>query len=54
MTLELRYSLKQGGPFAPLVDALFIRRAFADALRRTLARFRRELRAEAELEQVAR
>ncbi len=54
LVLELRYRLKQGGPLSPVVDALFIRRAFADALRRTLARFRRELRAEAELGEVAR
>ena len=54
VTLELRYSLKQGGPLSPVVDALFIRRAFSDALRRTLARFRRELRADAELAEVAR
>ncbi len=47
--LELRYKLKDGGPLAPVLDALFVRRAFNDALRRTLARFRRELRAEVEL-----
>jgi hypothetical protein len=48
VTLELDYKLKQGGPFAPLVDALFVRRALRDALRRTLARFSRELRADRE------
>jgi hypothetical protein len=48
MSLELDYRLKQGGPFAPIVDALFVRRAFRDALRRTLSRFARELRADRE------
>jgi hypothetical protein len=32
-----------------VVDALFVRRAFNDALRRTLSRFRRELQADREL-----
>ena len=32
-----------------LVDVLFVRRAFADALRRTLSRFAREVRVEGEL-----
>ncbi len=49
VTLELRYDLKQGGPLAPVVDALFVRRAVRDALRRTLGRFARELRADREL-----
>ena len=48
--LTLEYRLKEGGFLAPVVDALFVRRAFNDALRRTLARFRRELRAEVELQ----
>jgi uncharacterized membrane protein len=48
VTLELDYKLKQGGPVAPVIDALFIRRAFRDALRRTLSRFARELRADRE------
>jgi hypothetical protein len=30
------------------VDALFVRRAFRDALRRTLSRFARELRSDRE------
>ena len=47
--LELRYRLKDRTPLTPLLDALFVRRAFNDALRRTLSRFRRELRAEVEL-----
>ena len=49
VALELDYKLKQGGPAAPLVDALFVRRAFRDALRRTLSRFARELRSDREL-----
>ncbi|HEV3001304.1 MAG TPA: SRPBCC family protein [Solirubrobacteraceae bacterium] len=49
VTLELRYRLKQAGPLAPVVDALFVRRAVRDALRRTLSRFARELRADREL-----
>ena len=50
MELELEYRLKERNPLTPVVDALFVRRAFADALRRTLSRFRRELAFEAELE----
>ena len=49
VALELDYTLKSGGPAAPLVDALFVRRAFRDALRRTLSRFARELRSDREL-----
>ena len=49
LELVLDYRLKQRNPFTPLVDALFIRRALNDALRRTVARFARELRADAEL-----
>jgi uncharacterized membrane protein len=49
VTLTLDYRLKQGGPFAPVVDSLFVRRAVRDALRRTLSRFARELRADREL-----
>ena len=48
VTLELDYRLKQGGPLAPVIDVLFVRRAFRDALRRTLSRFARELRADRE------
>jgi hypothetical protein len=33
-----------------LLTAFFVRRAFADSLKRTLGRFRRELRGEVELE----
>ena len=49
IALELDYRLKQGGPVGSVVDALFVRRAFRDALRRTLSRFARELRADREL-----
>jgi hypothetical protein len=47
--LELEYELKEGNLLTPLVDLLFIRRALRDALRRTLARFARELAADHEL-----
>jgi hypothetical protein len=49
VALELQYAVKQGGLFSPLVDVLFVRRAFADMLRGTLARFRHEAVAEAAL-----
>jgi uncharacterized membrane protein len=49
VVLELDYRLKQAGPFGGMVDALFVRRAFRDALRRTLSRFARELRSDREL-----
>ena len=49
LELAIEYRIKDRTPFTPLVDALFVRRAFTDALRRTLARFRHELRAEREL-----
>ena len=49
MELELRWRLKQQQPLTPVLDFFFVRRAFNDALRRTLSRFRRELRAEEEL-----
>jgi uncharacterized membrane protein len=46
VSLELRYALKKPGIGGPLLDLLFIRRAVGDSLRRTLARFGRELEAE--------
>lgn len=49
MDLELRWKLKDRTPLTPIVDLLFVRRAFGDALRRTLSRFAREVRADAEL-----
>ena len=54
LEVELRWKLKPGPLRGPLVDVLFVRRAFRDALQRTLARFRRELEAEAELAAPAR
>ena len=35
--LELEYELRRRGPFTALTDLLFVRRAQADSLRRTLA-----------------
>jgi hypothetical protein len=49
LTLSMEYTLKEGGPFKPFTDFFFIRRAIGDALRRTVERFARELRADAEL-----
>ncbi len=50
VTLSLDYALKQGGgPIKPVIDFLFIRRAISDALKRTVDRFGRELRADAEI-----
>jgi hypothetical protein len=43
--LTLEYRIKKRSPFTPLVDLLFIRRAMASSLRRTLARFGAELSA---------
>jgi hypothetical protein len=49
VTLALDYALKQGIVLRPLIDALFIRRAVRDSLRRTLDRFGRELEEERRL-----
>jgi hypothetical protein len=46
ITLSLEYELKERGPVTPLVDAVFIRRALRDSLRRTLTRFGYERKAE--------
>ncbi len=46
LTLQLEYKLNDAGPLGVITDALFIRRAQADALRRTLVRFAHELEAE--------
>jgi hypothetical protein len=46
VTLTLEYVLKGANAFTPLVDRLFIRRELTDSLRRTLARFGHERRAE--------
>jgi polyketide cyclase/dehydrase/lipid transport protein len=47
--LELDYELKRRGPVRALVDLLFVRRAIRDSLRRTLARFSREVSMDLEL-----
>jgi len=47
--LSLEYALTSYGPFAAIADALFIRRALRDSLRRTIARFRVEAEEEAGL-----
>jgi hypothetical protein len=47
--LTLEYELVGGGPLRGLSDALFIRRALRDALRRTLRRFAVEAEEEAGL-----
>ena len=46
MTLTLDYELKNRRFLTPLADLLFIRRELGDSLRRTLARFGHERRAE--------
>jgi hypothetical protein len=43
VSLELDYRLKRSYPGVQLVDALFVRRALRDSLRRTLLRLAREL-----------
>jgi hypothetical protein len=48
MGLELSWRHKHPNALTPVVDVLFVRRAFAESLRRTLARFSRELRVEGE------
>ena len=52
VTLILEYEIKERTPVTWLVDALFVRRAMAASLRRTLARFARERRGDMELEAV--
>ena len=49
VTLELEYQLKERNAFTPFADALFIRRALRDSLKRSLIRFARERRADREL-----
>lgn len=44
--IELEYQLRRAGPLSALTDALFIRRAVRDSLRRTLRDFDYELRSE--------
>ncbi len=45
VTLSLEYRVNRRSPVTPLIDALFIRRAMAASLSRTLARFGTRLRA---------
>ena len=52
ITLSLDYELKERTPLTWLVDLLFVRREVVASLRRTLTRFARERRADAELEAV--
>jgi len=47
--LALEYTLTSYGPLGPLADAIFIRRALRDSLRRTLARYEVEAAEEAGL-----
>jgi hypothetical protein len=47
--LSLEYELSRYGPLRGVADALFIRRALRDALRRTLSRFGVEAEEEAQL-----
>jgi hypothetical protein len=53
VTLSVEYELKERAPLTWLVDALFVRRAVAASLRRTLSRFARERRGDMELEGVS-
>ena len=53
VTLTLDYELKERNALTWLVDGLFVRRAIAASLRRTLARFARERRGDMELEAEA-
>ena len=46
VTLSLEYRIKDRTPLTPVVDLLFVRRAMADALRRTVMRFSNERKAE--------
>lgn len=48
VTLTLEYALKHRNALTPLLDPLFVRRALRESLRRTLARFAHERRAEAD------
>lgn len=47
VTIELDYRLQKGGPLRALTDVIFIRRALAEMLRRTLRRFATEAADEA-------
>jgi Polyketide cyclase / dehydrase and lipid transport len=45
VSLELEYAIKQDRGVPAVVDFLFVRRPMRDSLKRTLARFEREVRA---------
>lgn len=49
LELTLEYTLTSYGPLGPLADAIFIRRALRDSLRRTIQRFEVEAEEEAGL-----
>jgi hypothetical protein len=49
VALSLDYELKDRNALTPLLDLVFVRRAVAASLRRTLARFARERRGDVEL-----
>ena len=49
VALELEYELKDRNALSPLTDALFIRRALRDSLKRSLVRFARERRGDIDL-----
>ena len=49
VTLALDYELKERAPLIVVIDLLFVRREVTASLRRTLARFARERRADTEL-----
>ena len=49
VALELVYELKERNVLTPLTDALFIRRALRDSLKRSLTRFAHERRGDLEL-----
>jgi Polyketide cyclase / dehydrase and lipid transport len=49
LSLELHYAIKQDRGVPAVVDFVFVRRPMRDSLRRTLARFEREVRAPPDL-----
>ena len=49
VALELEYALKGANVITPLTDALFIRRALRESLKRSLLQFARERRGDMEL-----
>jgi hypothetical protein len=49
VTLSLEYELKDRNPLSPITDFLFIRRAVRESLQRTVGRFARERRGDAEM-----